>query len=1298
LSSIFISYSSKDVGSGRRLRDLLEARGYATVFRDRDEERGIPAGTKWATELFSNLDRSEIVVFLASTASLKSPWCHTELAVAVARGKHVVQVAQTKVPTHPLLTDRQTIPPEADLERLIDKLVAALSRVGFPPGDPFTWDPNRSPYPGLRRLDTDHAAVFFGRDPERALCLERLAGPRPAPLLVSGPSGSGKSSLIRAGVLPRLALQEGTLVLPVVEPGNSPLERVALAFANADKEHARPAIDDPGSFGSAVDRLLAGGATRVVLFLDQAEDLVTRAPKAEVSDLVRRLEAIDPERLVLIAAVRSASLDGWLQEPALAWLSRADPVWVRPLDRNALREVILRPAQVAGIRFDPPELVDRILDDTGEGNALPLLAALLGELTKSHSRLSPVVVTSKQYDTIGPVGKVIEQWAAAATADIRARRGVDEAGVIDAYLRLVEIDEDGQVTAAEVRVDELPTDVREIFADLEQHRLVVRDQRIVAARAAEIDGGNGTGSRSVEVISAVHEEVFRSWPALAASIKSRRTDLEIRTWLRRDARQWRESGGGQVSLAGGRLGLAREWSERHPAEVTTDIRAYLRTARNQLMLRRVLTFAVPALAIVAIVVGALAVQAIREAQRANAAQTETDALRIAGEARAAFASRLDLGLLLAIEAAARSQDLQTRSTPLVGLTQGPGPRRFEIVGQPIEGGAIDDAGHRAILLIPNGVLLWDVDAGHAVATLPRTGGIVAMSSDGSTVAVGGSAGVDVGSWPSGQTRRSCPIAAGSITGLRLSATGDSMVVVADNNADVDNSWVAVLNVSDCGTRVLNGVGGPVNAVAIDTAGDRVALNSTENGPGVWQLSTGLPFTDFRAGDDEVNAMAFGSGDRLAGVTPNGELLLWDLNDLTQDARRFRVHDTGGAVVAVAFSVSDANSDLSMVAGTGDGQLRLIRPNADPSVAPSVEALPGLDYEAGPVGPIAAALDGSRAVTIDPSGRVIVWDLEGSPPLGPHLAADRFIRSVAPLSDGSLLVADGQGAYLMSGADGSLTPQVASESVSALAAGPGRWAAGIGDSLFASTDAAAGLRSISTVPKQQIVAIEALPDDRWAAAFTDPFDGGTLIDASVTGGRQERDLTFQPTALATDGKRLFLGDMKGAVHIIENADLLRPERTVQAHAFEIASIAISPDGSTVATGSDDRTIALWNVAANGALTERIRLHGHNEKVTSLTFSPDGHWLASAGEEPAVILWNLDLNQQIGDRIRVGFNPEVAFAPNADRQLYVADGRLDQWDMRIEGWPKLACEIIGARRLVAAEQRSYLSGQAPVASCP
>ena len=83
---------------------------------------------------------------------------------------------------------------------------------------------------------------------------------------------------------------------------------------------------------------------------------------------------------------------------------------------------------------------------------------------------------------------------------------------------------------------------------------------------------------------------------------------------------------------------------------------------------------------------------------------------------------------------------------------------------------------------------------------------------------------------------------------------------------------------------------------------------------------------------------------------------------------------------------------------------------------------------------------------------------------------------------------------------------------------------------------------------------------------------------------------------------------------------------------------------------------------------------------------------------MILWNLDLNQQIGDPIRVGFNAEVAFAPNADRQLYVADGRLDQWDMRIEGWPKLACEIIGARRLVAAEQRSYLSGQAPVASCP
>ena len=147
------------------------------------------------------------------------------------------------------------------------------------------------------------------------------------------------------------------------------------------------------------------------------------------------------------------------------------------------------------------------------------------------------------------------------------------------------------------------------------------------------------------------------------------------------------------------------------------------------------------------------------------------------------------------------------------------------------------------------------------------------------------------------------------------------------------------------------------------------------------------------------------------------------------------------------------------------------------------------------------------------------------------------------------------------------------------------------------------------------------------------------------------------------------------------------------------MALSPDGTTLATGSDDRSIALWEIGADGGLTERKRLRGHEERVRSLAFSPDGAWLASAGEEPAVRLWNLAAEAPVGDPITVADrSPVVAFVPGADRQLLVADGRLARWDMRAEQWPQIACRLIGTRRLVDAERVRYLGGEQPAATCP
>ena len=169
---------------------------------------------------------------------------------------------------------------------------------------------------------------------------------------------------------------------------------------------------------------------------------------------------------------------------------------------------------------------------------------------------------------------------------------------------------------------------------------------------------------------AVHEEVFRAWPSLAAAIDERRGDLKVRTWLRRDAETWRTSGRGQAPLTGGRLESALDWARRNPGDLTDPVRAYLGVARNQRRRRRLLAVVAPILAVIAVAVGVLAI-------RANDARRGAEALRLTADARAAFDTRLDLGLILALQAGRRSTDLGVQSMLLVGLSRGPGPRSYE---------------------------------------------------------------------------------------------------------------------------------------------------------------------------------------------------------------------------------------------------------------------------------------------------------------------------------------------------------------------------------------------------------------------------------------------------------------------------------------------------------------------------------------------------------------------------------------------------------------------------------------------
>src|SRR5687767_3401963 len=245
MASVFVSHSSRDRSVTERVAERLRAAGFAALFVDFDPEKGIPAGRNWERELYAQLRKTDAVVFLASEASVASRWCFAELSLARSLGRPVFPLRLQPGVGLPLLADVQwtdlTDPPEEGLGRL----VAGLRSAGLDPADSFAWDPDRSPYPGLVPFAPEDAAVFFGRQPETHRLMELLTptlqhGPGRF-IAVVGPSGSGKSSLLHAGLLPRLARQpERWLVVPPLRPGRQPTAALAGSLARAFATRGRP--------------------------------------------------------------------------------------------------------------------------------------------------------------------------------------------------------------------------------------------------------------------------------------------------------------------------------------------------------------------------------------------------------------------------------------------------------------------------------------------------------------------------------------------------------------------------------------------------------------------------------------------------------------------------------------------------------------------------------------------------------------------------------------------------------------------------------------------------------------------------------------------------------------------------------------------------------------------------------------------------------------------------------------------------------------------------------------------------
>ncbi|MDH5739252.1 MAG: SUMF1/EgtB/PvdO family nonheme iron enzyme [Nitrospira sp.] len=660
MSKIFISHSSADNAKALALAQWLEQHGWADYFLDITPSRGLSPGERWQAALKTAQDRCEAVVFLISPAWRDSKWCLAEFLQAKQLGKPVFGVMVESTPLDSLpkemtaewqlcdlvtgeewqhfhVVQDQIVPPtDVSLSGAgLAKLKQGLQKTGLNPSF-FPWPPpndlDRLPYRGLKALEAEDAAVFFGREAPliRALdTLRRMEESGEQLFVILGASGAGKSSFLRAGLWPRLARADRHfLPLPVVRPERAAisgqsglLESLEKTFREYKVPKTRASLRATLEKSDGLIELLAevqGLAQKrlgpeaipptIVIGLDQAEELFGNEGSDEAGeflDLLSRLlgqtirdqpSVLTPmPRVMVLAAIRSDSYERMQTAPALAGI-RQTPFNLPPLAPAEYKMVIEGPAAratAAGHKLTiEPALTEQLLQDAEGADALPLLAFILERLLIDYGTDGDLLL--KEYEAIGGLqgsieAAVNEVWKDPTREPVVPADEATRRTLLDqAFPALVTLDhEDDKPKRRVVSWSDLPQQTHPLLERLVAARVLLKDRRQLA------DG------QEAVVVEVTHEALIRHWSHLKSWVDANREFLVWQQRLNATRSQWVKSQRpvGRL-LRGLPLQEALGWLHKSPARFSADEREFVMASQKHKILQRTVVTAVASLALI----------------------------------------------------------------------------------------------------------------------------------------------------------------------------------------------------------------------------------------------------------------------------------------------------------------------------------------------------------------------------------------------------------------------------------------------------------------------------------------------------------------------------------------------------------------------------------------------------------------------------------------------------------------------------------------------------------------------------